>query len=262
MRKSFWEIVNKIIKESDLVLEVLDARFIDETRNEEIEKKVIKQGKKIIYVISKSDLVSKHELLEAKKGLRPCVFVSAKKHLGTSILRKTILKTADKPKIKIGVLGYPNTGKSSLINALKGKKAAKTSPLSGFTKGSQWIRISPRILMIDSPGVVPFGEKHELKHVLIATADYSSVQEPDILAMDLIKIYKGRIERHYGVKVHKNVQETLEEIALKHRKLKKGGLPDVETMARIIIKDWQAGKIKKAGKIRFNPNNELFFQYH
>jgi len=220
MAKSFWEIVNKIIKESDLVLEVLDARFIDETRNIEIEKKVKRQGKKVIYVINKSDLIPMRELIEAKKTLTPCIFVSAKKHQGTSILRKTILKVGDKPKIKVGVLGYPNTGKSSLINALKGKKAAKTSPLSGFTKGAQWIRIDPRILMIDSPGVIPFGEKHELKHVLIATANYSSVKEPDLLVMDLIKIYKGRIERRYGVNPGKSAQETLEEIALKHRKLK------------------------------------------
>ncbi|MBW2995522.1 50S ribosome-binding GTPase [Candidatus Woesearchaeota archaeon] len=250
MAKSFWKVVNQIIRESDIVLEVLDARFIEETRNEEIEFKCQQLGKKVIYVINKSDLVSKNELTDAKKSLNPCVFMSAKLHQGTSILRTMILKIGDKPQIKVGVLGYPNTGKSSLINALKGKKSARTSPLSGFTKGMQWIRINPRILMIDSPGVVPFGEKHELKHVLIATTDYSSVKEPDLLAMDLIKIYKGRIERHYGVNPGKNAQQTLEEIALKHRKLMKGGLPDAETMARIIIKDWQAGKIKKAGKIK------------
>jgi ribosome biogenesis GTPase A len=248
--KSFWSVANQIIKESDVILEVLDARFIDETRNYEIEKKVRQLNKKIIYVINKSDLVPKEELTGVKKELVPSVFISATKHMGTLILRKMILKVGDKPQIRVGVLGYPNTGKSSLINALKGRKSAPTSPLSGFTKGKQWIRIDKRIMMIDSPGVVPFGEKEELKHVLIATTDYSSAKEPDLLAMDLIKIYKGRIERHYGVNLGKDPGQTLEKIALKNRKLKKGGVADVETMARIIIKDWQAGKIKKAGKIK------------
>jgi hypothetical protein len=246
---AFWKIVNDIIRNSDVVLEVLDARFVDETRNEEIEFKAKKFGKKIIYVINKCDLVSRKELLEAKKNLKPCVFISSTKYHGTSILKKTILKVGNKPRLRVGVLGYPNTGKSSLINALKGSKAAKTSPLSGYTKSEQWVRIDPRIMMIDSPGVVPFGEKEELKHILIATTDYSSAEDPDLLAMDLIKIYRGRIEMHYGVNFGMDPEKTLGEIALKHRKLKRGGLPDTETMGRIIIKDWQAGRIKKAGKV-------------
>jgi hypothetical protein len=250
MKTSFWKTVNQIIRQADIILEVLDARFIEETRNREIEQKAARFGKKIIYVINKSDLVSKYELIEAKKNLHPCVFISCTKHQGTSILKKTILKLGNRPKIRVGVLGYPNTGKSSLINSLKGRKSAPTSPLSGFTKSEQWIRIDPRIMMIDSPGVVPFGEKWELKHVLIATTDYSSAQDPDLLAMDLIKIYKGRIESHYGVKTQKDAEKTLEEIALKHRKIKKGGLPDIETMSRIMIKDWQAGRIRKAGKVK------------
>ena len=256
MAKRFWEIVNKILKESDVILEVLDARFIEETRNKEIEYKAKNYGKKLIYVINKCDLVSKEEMDEAKKTLDPCVFISSTKHQGTSILRKTILKIGDRQKIRVGVLGYPNTGKSSLINALKGKKSAKTSPISGFTKAEQWVRIDPRIMMIDSPGVVPFGEKEALKHILIATTDYSSAKEPDLMAMDLIKIYKGRIEMHYGVNPGKSPMETLDEIALKHRKLKKGGEPDAETMARIIIKDWQAGKIRKAGKIKTEVSSD------
>ncbi|MBW3011580.1 50S ribosome-binding GTPase [Candidatus Woesearchaeota archaeon] len=246
MKKSFWDIVNKIIHDSNVVLEVLDARFPEETRNREIEQKVRAQGKKVIYVLNKCDLVPKQFLEEAKSKLKPCVFVSSKNHQGTLILRKLILKIGDREKIKVGVLGYPKTGKSSLINALKGKKSAKTSPISGFTKAMQWVRIDNRIMLIDSPGVIPFREKMPLKHVLISTTDYSSVEDPDAAAMDLIAAFPGQFEAYYGVKPHKDPQDTLEEIALKNNKLKKGGVPDVDTMARIIIKDWQQGKIRKA----------------
>ena len=58
-------------------------------------------------------------------------------------------------KFKVGVLGYPNTGKSSIINALKGRASAPTSPVSGYTKGMQWIRASKRMYLLDPPGVFP-----------------------------------------------------------------------------------------------------------
>jgi ribosome biogenesis GTPase A len=250
MKKAYWDVVNKILRNSDLILEVLDARFIEETRNHEIEEKVRKYGRKIIYVINKCDLVPIEELHEAKKTLTPCVFVSAINKLGVTILRKTILKTLNRPTIRIGVVGYPNTGKSSLINALKGRKSAKTSPVPGYTKHEQWVRVDNRIMMVDTPGVIPFKEKEPLKHVLISAIDYRYVDSPDMLAIELIKIYKGRIELYYGVKMGDDAEKTLEEITLKNRRLKKGGEADVETMARIMIKDWQAGKIRKAGIVK------------
>lgn len=246
MKKSSWDVVKRIIHEANIVVEVLDARFPEETRNLEIEQKVRAQGKKIIYVLNKCDLVPKNELEQEKKKLYPCVFVSSKNREGTSILRRTIIFTADRPDIKVGVLGYPNTGKSSLINALKGHRSAKVSPLSGFTKHSQWVRIDKRILLIDSPGVIPFGEKSHLKHVMISATDYSKVEDPDLVAMDLIALYKGTIENFYGVETQENPEKTLDAIAIKLNRLKKGGVPDLDAMARIIIKDWQKGKIRKA----------------
>jgi len=242
-----WTIVNKILHDCNLILEILDARFPEETRNKEIEEKVRRQGKKLIYVINKCDLVPKHYLLEMKKKFDPCVFVSARRKYGTSMLYRAILRTATKENIVVGVLGYPNTGKSSVINALKGKKSARVSPLAGFTKSVQWVRISQRVMMMDSPGVIPFGEKEHLKHVLISAADYGSVKDPDLMVMDLMKLYKGHIETHYGVKPNtEHPDKALEEIALKHNKLRKGGVIDTEAMSRIILKDWQQGRIKKA----------------
>ena len=82
---SFWRHVNLVLKESEIVIEVLDARHINETRNVEIEKKIEKYGKKILYVINKCDLVSKKELQASKRKLHPSVFISSKDHLGTTI---------------------------------------------------------------------------------------------------------------------------------------------------------------------------------
>ena len=150
---SYWRHVNRVLKEADLIIEVLDARLIEETRNREIESKVKTLGKKLLFVINKCDLVNKAKLDEAKKTLKPCVFISSKDHLGTTILKKKILELSKGQNVIVGVVGYPNVGKSSLINALSGRGAARTSSESGYTKGMQKIRVDNKILVLDTPGV-------------------------------------------------------------------------------------------------------------
>src|SRR3989344_8561096 len=97
---SFKAIINDIIRRSDVILEILDARFVDETRNKKLEW-VVKQKKKIlIHVINKCDAVEKSYLDQVKKQFENCVFVSAKHHLGTMLLISKIKILASKKKIK------------------------------------------------------------------------------------------------------------------------------------------------------------------
>src|SRR3989344_8471730 len=137
---SFWRHVNKVLVNSDIIIEVLDARMIEETRNMEIEEKIERLGKKILYVITKCDLADIKKLEEERKRLRPSVFISSTEKLGTTILKKKILELCHGERVVVGVVGYPNVGKSSLINALSGRGSARTSAQSGFTKGLQKIR--------------------------------------------------------------------------------------------------------------------------
>lgn len=244
---NYWYVVKEVIKDADILLLVLDARLINETRNYEIEEKVRLNDKPIIYVISKCDLVDKTFLEKKKKELSPCVFISAREHQGTAILRERILIEArkaypDKNMVTVGVLGYPNVGKSSLINAMKGKKAARTSILSGYTKGVQKIR-SSRITFLDTPGVIPYMEKDYLKHAFIGTIDFTKAKEPDLIAMELMLAFPGQIEAFYGVEVKEDKEETLEEIAMDKKVLKKGGIADIDRASRMILKDWQKGII-------------------
>lgn len=246
MPKNFWKLVNKVIGEADIIILLLDARLIKETRNPEIELKVRRANKPLIYVITKSDLVKK-ETLE-KRHLRPSVFISAKDHSGITILRNRILiegKRAYKNKkdFKVGVLGYPNVGKSSLINAMKGKRAAPTSSVSGFTKGIQKVRADNRLMFLDTPGVIPYMEKDNTKHAFIGTIDFNRVKDPDMVVMELMEKYPGEIESHYGVESD-DIEVAIELISKKHNMLRKGGVADVDRAARMILKDWQTGKIK------------------
>ena len=239
---SFWRHVNQVLKEASIIIEVLDARMINETRNREVEDKIRLFNKKILYVITKCDLVDIKKLELVKKKLRPSVFISSKDHYGTTILKKKILELSKGENVTVGVVGYPNVGKSSLINALAGKGAAKTSSESGYTKGIQKIRVDNKILILDSPGVFPNKEKNDAKHGKIGAIDYSKIKDPEIAALKLINEEKGMIEKHYKI-IGKDAEELLEKIALKFKKLEKGGIANLEVAARFLLKEWQTGKI-------------------
>jgi len=237
--KNFWKIVNDVIRQADILLLLLDARLVDETRNKEVEDKVRVEGKPLIYVVTKSDLVGKEEAEKYKKILKPCVFVSAKEFLGTTKLRERILIEAKVKEPKVGVLGYPNVGKSSLINAMKGKHSASTSSLSGHTKGVQMIRADSRIIFLDTPGVIPYKEKDEIKHIMIGTIDYNKVKEPDLVVMELMERFPGKIEERFGAAVKDDKEETIEEIARNRNILKRKGELDIQRTSRMILKEWQ-----------------------
>ncbi len=240
---NFWKIVNDVIERSDVILEVLDARFVDETRNAEIEGKVSAKGKRLIFVINKCDLVPKIYLDRKKRELRGSVFISAKEHLGTTMLREKILEVARKDKVLVGVVGYPNTGKSSVINALAGRSKAKTSSVSGYTKAIQAVNADRKIQLLDTPGVIPFREEDEFLHIVIGARDVTKIEDPDYFAMKLIEHARGAIERHYNVPAASDPEEALEQIAKNGSMLKKGGMPDIEKASRKVLSDWQKGDI-------------------
>jgi hypothetical protein len=242
MGKRFWEVVNEVLRESDIVLEVLDARLIEETRNIEIEEKVQKANKILIYVINKCDLVSQAKLDKIK--LHPSVYVSSHKKYGITKLLHLILRYAHEERNIVGVMGYPNTGKSSVINALKGRASAPTSSRSGYTKGKQLIKITPKVYLLDTPGVLPYKEQNQMKHALIASLDASKVKDPEAVVFEIMENFKGKIEAYYKVKPTGSYEKRLEEIAIKNNKLLKGGTPDINTMTRMILQAWQKGKIK------------------
>lgn len=255
-KERFSKIVADIIRESDIVLEVLDSRFINETRNHELENTIKRAGKKLIYVLNKSDLVDIKKAKERlPESLFPYVFISCKNRRGVKDLKKRIWIEIKgiKPKEEmnqIGVIGYPNTGKSSLINSLAGRKSARTSKESGFTKGIQKIRLSNRLMLIDTPGIISDREYRidsalrKEKLAKIGARSVEKIKNPEVTVYELTKQYPGVIERFYGFEEAIEFQDFIEKLGRKKNFLLKGARIDEDRTCRMIIKDWQEGKNK------------------
>jgi ribosome biogenesis GTPase A len=270
----YWDLIRRIVLESDLVLEILDARLVELSRNKEVEDLIKESGKPLIFVINKIDLVSKSSLKEQVEKLKESgevVFVSAKRPKDVKILLYAIRNTFKKygkrevvergqfdPKpiyrevhgeIVVGVLGYPNVGKSSIINALSHKKKVKVSKKSGTTHGIHWIKATQDIKLIDSPGVIPLGNDDDIKYGLIGAKDSERLKDPSLVAHAVIKLFMKQgsrsFENFYDVKFgDKDAEEIIEDLGLKKGFLVKGGEVDENRTCSIIVRDWQQGRLR------------------
>ena len=249
------DIIDKVIDNADIILEILDSRFIEKTRNFEIEKKAKKLGKVIIYVFNKSDLVNMNKIrlnIELEK-LKPNAFFSSKEKKGSANLRRLIKIESKKLKqesVNIGIVGYPNTGKSSLINFLTRKSSARTSSEAGYTKGMQKIKLSRGLYLIDTPGIIPILEKSSVsikdlvKHPQIGAVTWDKTKNPDLVVDRLMKEYPDVLEEHYKINAKMDSELLVENLGRKLNYFKKGKLIDEIRTAKKILKDWQEGKIK------------------
>ncbi len=250
---SYKLMVKDVIKKADVLLEVVDARFPDETRNSEVERNIARSKKPFIIVLNKCDLVSKEKLEKSKARLSkiaPTVFVSGKDRFGTTMLRHRVLEVAGIKgrDILVGTLGYPNTGKSSVINGVAGKGKASTSSISGHTKGVQLVDAGSRIMFIDTPGVIPFDEHDEYVQGLLGVKDSTHLKDPIGVALKIIEKIcaenKAALEAFYNVRIEdRDSYDVLEMIGSQCNFLKKKGEVDEMRAAVRIINDWQQGKL-------------------
>jgi len=265
----YVDLLKRIIAESDIVLEVLDSRLVDYSRNLNIEAMIKKANKPRIFVINKADLVSKEVMKKEIEKLNEegiAVYVTREDKKTFKILLSKIRQEfkkrgklqiidenhrAAKADIVVGVLGYPNVGKSSVINGLAFSKKAIVSKRAGTTHGPHWIKINEEIKVIDTPGVIPLEYNDEIKLGLISARDSHRLKAPDLVAARVVQMFieknKKAFEDYYGIKIDddkKSPYEIIEEIALKKSHLKKGGLADEIRMSIIIVKDWQDGKLR------------------
>jgi hypothetical protein len=245
--KDAWAIVRKVVREADVVLEVVDARDPMATRSRELERMAAEEGKKLVIVINKADLVPREVLEEWKRVLSreyPTIYVGARERLGTRFLWRIIKRVTDKKPVVVAVVGLPNVGKSTILNVLKGRHSVSTSPVPGWTKHATLARAATWLKVIDTPGVVPRGEEEEL--AVRGALRPESLEDPVPAALKLIEVLRRKepdfLKKYYGVD-ESDPLRALEELARRRNLLKKGGEPNVEEAARVLLRDWQSGEL-------------------
>lgn len=142
-------------------------------------------------------------------------------------------------------MGYPNTGKSSIINTLRKKKVCTVAPIPGETKVWQYITLMKRIFLIDCPGIVPPSTKDTEADILFrGVVRVEHVTHPEqYIPIMLEKCKTKHLERTYEISGWKNATEFLEMIARKHGRLLKGGEPDETGVSKMVLNDFNRGKI-------------------
>lgn len=257
MFKSFREIKEKL-KLMDMVMILLDARLPISSMNPEILKTV--KNKPILLLFNKMDLadptiLNKHMSYYQSLGYEG-LKIDAQSQVNTKKIydrAKLVLKEkldrerakGLKPRpIRTMILGIPNVGKSTLINALSQKKATKTGNKPGVTKAQQWIKLGDNFELLDTPGVLwpKFEDKKVGYHLAITGAikdDIIPIDDVCHYAMDFLKAhYPNRLLERYEIPLDMyDYVQILDHIGNKRGALLKGSEIDYDRVYHTILTD-------------------------
>merc|ERR1712226_89528 len=255
--KRIWGELYKVIDSSDVILNILDARDPEGTRCKHIENylKREKPHKHLVYILNKADLVppwitQKWVAILSKE--RPTLAFHAgrfEKPFGKgaliSLLRQFGKLHSDKKNISVGLAGYPNVGKSSVINALRNKKVCNVAPIPGETKVWQYITLMKNIYLVDCPGVVyNHSTDSDTDTVLKGVIRTQYLESPeDYIPKVLSRVKDEHVKRQYQIASWESPLDFLEKLAKKTGKLLKGGDPDTVAVGKMVLNDWQRGKL-------------------
>ena len=280
-RRAHFREFLRVVEASDVIIQVLDVRDPLASRSLEVEHIVRSSNphKRVVLLLNKIDLVPRDNVKAWLKYFReeiPCVVFkcatgsagSSSNKLGSRALptqgtyggkdalgAETLLQLLKnyarsrnlKRAITVGIVGFPNVGKSSLINSLKRSRyAAAVGNTPGFTTVSKEITLDKQIKLIDSPGVI--------------FASSLGESAGSVALRNCIKIEKltdpiapvGEILRRcpaeqlmllYGTGKFADTDSFLRQVGRVQGKLKKGGIPDLVAAARVGLNDWNCGSI-------------------
>lgn len=248
----------------DVVIEVLDARIPLSSQYPDIEKFLREKPRLIL--LNKSDLADFEQTQKWVKTIKektscPVIATSANDNKDLSkILNKVIelgqpriialVKKGLLPRaVRVMVVGMPNVGKSSIINKLIKKAKTKTGAKAGVTRDQQWVRINPKVDLLDTPGIIPLKQEDQDKAYKLAFVDSIGEHAYDVEAVatifirDIEKVYPNLIKNYY--KLEETEETTIDNIALKRNWIIQGGRADTKRCAQNILNDFRVGRLGK-----------------
>ncbi len=257
--------IDENMKLVDAVCELLDARIPAASRNPDIDR--LAGNKPRLIILNRSDLAdpavtARWREYFRRKGL-PVVETDARNGKGVkqipaalrSLLSEKLAVLEAKGQggrpLRVMILGIPNVGKSTLINALAGRRAAVAGDKPGVTRGKQWISIDSGLELLDTPGILwPKFDSQEVGEALALTkAIKTEVLDVEALGANFMlrlrALYPGLIEERYKFTpdTEKNGYELLEDAGRKRGFLVSGGEVDTERMAATLLKEFHDGKL-------------------
>lgn len=247
----------------DVVIEVLDARIPLSSCYENIEKLLGEKPRLIL--LNKADLVDSNELklwteFLQKKFNHQVLAINTKTVKELKIVVDKVLELSE-PRImqlmqkgllrrpsRVMVVGMPNVGKSSIINKLTKTSKTKVGAKAGVTRQQQWVRINPKIDLLDTPGIIPMKQENQerAKKLAFVNSISENAYSNDIIVNELLEILSKKYAQK--VKSYYNLQDgdlTIENIARARNWLKIGAKPDIDKAATLVLSDFRNGKIGK-----------------
>ncbi|KAM6151508.1 guanine nucleotide-binding protein-like 3-like protein [Rhynchocyon petersi] len=277
-RKAYYKEFHKVVEYSDVILEVLDARDPLGCRCFQMEEAVLQAegNKKLLLVLNKIDLVPKEVgekwLVYLRNELPTVPFKASTQHQNKNLDRCTVpVEKASESllrskacfgaenlmrvlgnycrlgevhtHIRVGVVGLPNVGKSSLINSLKRTRVCSVGAVPGVTRFMQEVYLDKFIRLLDSPGIVP-GPTSEVGSILRNCIHVQKLADP-VTPVEIILQHCNleEISNYYGISGFQTTEHFLTAVADRLGKKKKGGIYSQEQAAKAVLADWVSGKI-------------------
>lgn len=249
----------------DIILEVVDARIPLSSKYEDIEKLI--GDKPRLLILNKVDLADGRfceqwkEYLQSETGCPVLLtntgsnkdishIMKAATELGKPKIAQLIEKGRLPRPIRAMVIGMPNVGKSSIINKLIKTSKTKTGAKAGVTRMTQWVRVNPKMELLDTPGIIPMKLDNQDKAVKLAIVNSVSENAYDNteVAEELIKILFERNKEvlltHYKLD-DMPIPPTIEQIATARNWIVREGQPDITRAAIMVLSDFRHGRIGK-----------------
>ena len=274
MRKT-KRLLQQNLKLVDIVFELLDSRIPISSTNPDIDE--IIGNKPRVVVLNKSDLSSSDANSQwinyfKQKGITaiPINAVGSKgikkiidhaNVLMSEKLERLKQRGIQKRPIRAMIVGIPNVGKTTLINALAGRKSAKTGNKPGVTRGNQWIKLKGNLELLDTPGILwpKFEDQKVGRNLAFTGAIKDEIMDIETLALrlteKLIHTAPKLLEERYKIEINNLLPlETMEQIGRKRGCIIKRGEIDYTRTAHIILDEFRRGII---GRITLELPNDL-----
>lgn len=249
----------------DVVVELIDARAPAATRNPDLDE--LAANKARVVLLNKADLAEASVTKEWTTFFAGKGFFVGEANATSKSAAKTVtalIEQAARPKVEAWkakgvkkivrcmVVGIPNVGKSTLINHMAGVNRAQVGDKPGVTKGKQWVRISPYLELMDTPGLLwpkLANQEHALHLAFIGSVNDETMDVErlaGLLLNQLLTLCPAGVEGRYGTLPEERVPHALlSAIAIKRGFLLKGGEPDTQRAARIVLDEYRGGKIAR-----------------